>query len=445
MSSFSRYVSLAVVLVALGLRLSDSYADLSYLVLAGYALFGRVQAIQALALSLLFTLLNPGFAPEVSLGAEGRYAVLAGAAASVMVRGLLEGGFRISGPVLATVGLGAFFAVHALLFSQVPGVSVLKAVSWTVAFCTLLSAWRGLDQDTRARLEVQLFGSLALILLISLPLVGYPLGYLRNGSGFQGILSHPQAFGPLMALLGVWAGSRILALRRPPWITIGLLAACLVSVMLSEARTAGVALVLGLAIGIGAAPILARRSLRAVLPGLGSGRVHLLMALVVAAAVVAAPSVGDRVGEFIAKRSGAQSLAEAYDVSRGRLMQEMETNIQEHPLRGIGFGVASDPAAMVVQRDPILGLPTGAPVEKGVMPLALWEEVGLFGLVLAALWLWMLVRRAARNGAVPLAVLTTILLLNLGEATLFSAGGVGMLQLVLLGWCVSGSAGFRKA
>lgn len=46
----------------------------------------------------------------------------------------------------------------------------------------------------------------ALSALLSLPLLVHPLGYLRNGTGFQVILNHPQVFGPTMALLCAWAG-----------------------------------------------------------------------------------------------------------------------------------------------------------------------------------------------------------------------------------------------
>ena len=55
--------------IILGLRLaSPATADISYLVLAGYALFGRQQAIQALFVLWLITMLSPGLAPESSIG-----------------------------------------------------------------------------------------------------------------------------------------------------------------------------------------------------------------------------------------------------------------------------------------------------------------------------------------------------------------------------------------
>jgi hypothetical protein len=49
-----------------------------------------------------------------------------------------------------------------------------------------------------------------------------------------------------------------------------------------------------------------------------------------------------------------------------------------------------------------------------------------------------MLRRCTRAGVGQLAVLFVILALNFGEFTLFSAGGMGLLQIVLLGWAVTG-------
>ena len=121
----------------------------------------------------------------------------------------------------------------------------------------------------------------------------------------------------------------------------------------------------------------------------------------------------------------------------GGLIGEMWQNIKEKPFTGIGFGIASDVHEMNVQRDPLLGLPLGAPIEKGVLPVAVLEEVGLFGLGFVVAWLWSFLRYWIRGGVVPVSVGLTILLLNMGEATLFSPGGMGLLSLILIGWVVA--------
>jgi hypothetical protein len=54
--------------------------------------------------------------------------------------------------------------------------------------------------------------------------------------------------------------------------------------------------------------------------------------------------------------------------------------------------------------------------------------------VLISLWVLMLLRGSSRGGLAPFAVCLTALLLNLGENTLFSPGGFGLLPIVLFGW-----------
>ena len=126
-------------------------------------------------------------------------------------------------------------------------------------------------------------------------------------------------------------------------------------------------------------------------------------------------------------------------------MLKMFENIKNTPWTGIGFGIASEPAYMEVQRDPVLGLPLSALVEKGVMPIAVVEELGIFGALAIVGWLWVMLRRGARSGVSQFAVLITLLLVNFGESMFFSVGGMGMLLLVLLTGAVSTAHGEAKA
>lgn len=431
-----QYVAL---LTAVVLRVATvPTANVSYLLIALYALLGRAQAIQALALSFVFNMLSPGVAAEATAFSIGRYAVLTGAAMSVLLRSDVLRVMRVSRPVLATLLLGGLIVIHSLVVSPFKDVSVMKALSWTVATSTILSAWAGLSGAARSMVARQVFGGLIAILIVSLPLTVMPLGYLRNGTGFQGVLNHPQAFGPVMGLLGAWAGGRILATSRPSWWLVALFGACLTMVLLSEARTAGIAPIIGILLAAVAGQAIARRRLGDFAPGLRSRRVHLVAGVAFMAVLICGPALSERLGQYLSKRTDSSSLADAYDASRGALIERMWTNIKAHPLRGIGFGIASDPADMMVDRDSVLGLPTGAAIEKGVLPLAVLEELGVLGAIAVMMWIWMLVRRSARVGGIAsLAVILTALLLNMGESVLFSPGGLGLLLLILIGWALS--------
>lgn len=423
--------------------ISAPTANVGYLVLAVYALFGRAHAIRALLFSWFFTILSPGIGPEeVALASIGRYLILVAAAISVFIRHGISGSrlrFEVSIPVFFPLMIGAFFVVHAIFISPILDVSVLKVLTWTIAFVTLLSAWTGMSVDQKQSLERQIFYALIVLMLVSLPLLGMNFGYLRNGVSFQGVLNHPQAFGPVMALLAAWLGSQILAQARPPLYLLGLFFLALGLIVLSATRTAGLALILGFGVALLTGRMIAKRRLSDFLPGLRSARVRWALVVMMFCVVLTSPFWSPRLNEYIAKGTDNVTVVGAYDESRGFLIDEMLNNIREHPLRGIGFGIASDPAGMVVDRDSVLGLPTGAPIEKGVAYLAILEEVGLFGFLLVVAWLWMVVRRAARYGGVSaLAVCLTALFMNFGESTLFSPGGMGMLSLILIAWAASG-------
>lgn len=428
------------VLLAVILRLlSASTAPLGYLFLVVYALTGRARSIKALGVTWLLTMLNPALAPQAPFVAVGRFLVIGAAAASVFLRSQpYAPDKRFNALVLWTILLGGFIGVHGALISAFPVVSVLKAFVWTISVAALLAAWLGLDARTRTNSSDELFHGLVLIVVMSLPLLISPVGYFRNGRGFQGVLNHPQVFGSTAALLGAWAMGRMFQSRDASWTVVAVALASPFLVGLSEARTAGLALVFGVITAILVGPLVARKYLTAFAPGLKSRRLMGLCALAIAGGLISAPVVSNAVGEFITKRSDVGSIPEAYGASRGQLINRMWQNVQEHPIEGIGFGVASDPENLRVRTVPSIGVPVGASIEKGVMPLAVLEELGAFGLALTLVWLLALTYRSARAGVVTLSVACVVLFLNMGESTLFSPGGFGLLTLILLSWAATG-------
>ena len=422
--------------IALAVRLgSEEFSGLSYLIVAAYALLGRAQVIHALMLSWLFTMLNPGLAPNPDAATVGRYAVLFAAAVSVVLHSDIKG-LRLRVFTVATILLGAFFIIHAVFFSPIIVVSVLKALSWTIAMVTIIAAWSGMTEAERLNVSRQVFIILAAILIISLPLALTTVGYLRNGTGFQGILNHPQAFGVTIALLGAWTIARLLGERRPRLSLMALALASGAAVLMSESRTAGLGMVLGIAVAVPLTSAFAGRSILKTAPGLGNA---VNLALITGSLALCLLFVGEIVAliqEFISKssRTNVGTLLEAYYRSRGVVIEPMLYNISEQPLTGIGFGIASSPSLMVVNRDPFFGLPVSASVEKGVMPLAVVEEVGVPGAILVLLWLFALFRSSSRGGLPAFTVCATVIALNFGEAVFFSPGGMGLLSLILVGW-----------
>ena len=420
----------AVLLITVVMRLiGGDIASLGYFVLACYALFGRAQLIQSLAVLWFFSFIGPAIAPEASAASIGRYVTIGGAAISLLLHSYLDRSFKsISPPVLATLLLGAFIFIHSMLFSEIVDVSLLKTVSWVSVMAVLLSAWKGLGYLERARLERQLFGGLAVLMLVSLPLVVTDIGYINNGYGFQGILNQSQAFGMTMVLLGSWLIGRLFETVRYRWLEIILLGLCLVLTVMSETRTAGFALFLA-ASGVSIIFF--------------STRFSILLSMRTLAVVPIIIIIGfgtiDQLNTFIFKRDNAINVVDMGVASRGILVIPMIANISENPMTGIGFGVGSRSVDREwVDRENIFGLPISAPTEKGVMPLAVLEELGVPGLLAVLAWLWVIIRRAYRLGVTPFLVVSTLMLTNLGEASLFSAGGMGLFFLILIAWAATG-------
>jgi hypothetical protein len=437
----TRNIALFIPLVALALRFGSSdLANVSYLVLAGYALLGPEQVLQALALSWLFSMLSEGVAPVATEAAVGRYAVVLAAAVTLFLRsGWLKDWFSMSRPMLATLALGAFLIIHSVMFSVLPDISIFKALFWTTVMATLLSAWFGLDFEARGRVERHLFVGLILVVLVSVPLAFMSTGYLVNGSGFQGVLSHPQTFGLAVAMLGAWLAGRLLSTESMRWQDLALFGLCLVFVVLSEARTAGYSLAFGLTSTVLFLSLIARDSAWHLMPGLASRWLHALTVVAAMGAVFAGPVLSGLVSDYISKRTDKYDLLDAAEQSRGALVEAMLSNVEEKPLTGIGFGIASDFSSMVVVRHPVFEFPLSAPIEKGVLPIAVLEELGVFGLFTVATWIWLMVKRAAQTGVVAFAVVAVLLFTNLGESVLFAPSGAGLLELILLAWAATGA------
>lgn len=434
--------------LALGLRLaSGPTANLSYLLLAVYASLGSANVIRALALSWLFTMINPGIAPDASAASVGRYVVLISAAGGIFIReNPLRLNYNISKFTFYTLLVVIFIIIHSFIFSYVPDVSILKISSWAIAMISIASAWISLSEIQAKQIKTEVFVFMNLILLAGLPLIRLPSGYLTNGTGYQGLLNQPQVFGVFVTLLGVWTLARILTERTPSWWLFGIAGMCAALIFMSESRTAGLALFLSITISPLALFILSSRPLLHIAPALRNRRIWMIIGIIIATGIVLAPRVISTAEHFLTKSDRAEisGLLDAYSNSRGILISPMLENITEHSLTGIGFGIASKPQEMEIQRDPLLGLPIGAAVEKGVMPIMILEELGIVGFSVIFLWISAIVYRSSFGGLEPFSVCIAILILNLGEASLFSPGGMGLLTMILLGWSVSHPSKHRQ-
>ena len=135
----------------------------------------------------------------------------------------------------------------------------------------------------------------------------------------------------------------------------------------------------------------------------------------------------DDIEDYIFKSATSQELGAAFEESRGFIILQAINNIENHPITGIGFGVAnSESHDFNLEIDPITGLPIGAPTEKANLIIAILEETGIIGLIAFAAFFLPFLRVIANSGNIALALAAfTSICTNISEMTFFSMGGAG--------------------
>ena len=411
----------------------NSYTQaLSFIFIAGYALLGKEEAIQALVLAWFFSMINPTLNPVLNNQGLFKYLIVFSAFTSIFFRSNL---LRFDKLYLYTISLGIFFILHSIFFSHYKDVSILKIINWIIIMITLLKAWSGLNVLEHERMQRWIVRLLLLIALLSIPTVFIQeIGYARNNSGFQGILSHPQIFGQVIALLvALLFGQLFEKNNKSSTFLIIIISLSCWLIFLSEARTAGLGLFLALVTSLLIFFILSIFNKKLFLHTFKNKIFFYILIFLIIIFTLFSSEMINLINQFITKsESDIKIIYEAYQISRFGLFEKMLVNIDKNFMIGIGFGVGSDPSLMNIQRDPIFNLPISASNEKGMLFLMMLEEVGIFGFIFFIMWLSYVSYKAFINGLVGLIVFFTVVFLNLGEATFFSMGGLGLLSIIIL-------------
>ena len=433
--SFSKDSFWLIALTVIALRtFSEPTGFLAYILIAAWGVRGGRHVIEALMLSWFVTLANPAVFGGVTGGSIGQYIVLFSVSLMEIIRQYARHTLRVSVPVLVTLLLGIFIVLHSLMFSVLMPISLLKGLLWTMTVLVVLLSTPTLSEVEFAQAERHLYGFLVIIVALSMLLyLTHPGGSMFGYVYLRGALGHSQATGVLGGIVAIWAFSRLLQQSNGISGNFVVLLLALLTVFLSASRTGLLSTLLAmLAVGV-LAVLQGQRPLRRLIGVLRNPLVLLGMFVLIFSAILNYESLVLLILDFMTKSTESINLAEAYDSSRGGQIEDMWANIRRDPLVGLGFGIASDPESMVVRS--FAGIPIGAPVEKGLTHIAVWEELGLIGLVIAILWAVVIFSRSLGASLAQSGLLVVIFLQNFGEATLFSVGGMGLLQVLLIGYC----------
>lgn len=332
-----------------------------------------------------------------------------------------------------------FFAVMlplSVLTSVLPLVSILKLTTFTTG-SVLMTV--GLYQ-TRQLLDYWMswFFTLGVfILLASIPFYGLPAGYATNEVGFQGILTHPQFFGVVLAPITAFLMGLYFFRQQTSWVLLLLAVLGMVEMYFTLSRTSLGALVLA-----GATTAAVGFSFKLDTWGVSLSRALGRPAAVIGGLMVLAlvalqwTTIQSSLESFLAKDEESVSIVQNFEESRGALVSQSMANFRKRPLTGVGFGAPSDPAQYArIERGPY-GIPISAPVEKGFMPSAVLGETGIIGAMLTLVLLVFLFAPVVRRADPTLFwVMATCLFLNLGEMAFFSLGGVGFFLWFVMALC----------
>lgn len=419
-------VGFTLLLAALTLSTGAVNGVLVLLIL--WASRGRVATLQALQLSVLVKYMNPGLVSYDLLSGILLWLVILVAAVRVAVDAR-DRHWRRAVPVLA---FAAIALPLSLAVSPAADISAMKLLTFSLVASTVLMGADQLDAREQARLQRWMLTlGMTVLALSALTLANPAVAYLRNGTGLQGVLNHPQSLGTFAAPYAALLLALVLLRRGAGPALLVATVACWALMFMTEARTAAFAGTLGVLAAAASRLWWGRRrgtetSRGAVLAWVATGLV------MIAGAALLTDRVGDAVQGFLLKRSGADDVASALQASRGTGAAGQWSNFLESPVAGHGFGVYPDgsfPSGITR----VWGIPISAPVEKGFVPTALLEETGLLGTtafaVLAAV-LWR--RMAASRDPLRVAVFVGALGVNVGEAVILSPGGIGLHVWLLL-------------
>ena len=396
---------------------------------AVHALRGARQTVEALFILAMAIMINKALVPvDISIL---RWLVLVAAAGRTLWDSVILG-LPVPRAFWWLTVLVMTLVLFAITFSWLPTVSLFKALSFYMGSATALVALY------RTRSQADYWQSLLLTLSVFVIMGSLPLyffreyGFARNQAGFQGLLTHPQTYGPVTAVLTAYVTGRVIFEKhRSRLLTVTMLAGW-VGVYYSQSRTGMLALVLSgmLVIGLGLfkpRTWLPRLRQAMTLPTLAAGGLALVMF-----GVIYGPRLSEGLVSFLLKDEAAQDVTSALEESRSGLIERSMANFRAAPFTGIGLGVPSDLSKSVIEYGP-LGIPISASVEKGFQPAAVLEETGIVGAVLLSLFLIVLLVPVIRKGTMPLAwMVLAVLLINMGEAILFAIGGNGLFVWILL-------------
>jgi len=408
---------------------SEITANLAYLTLLITCFFGPRQIIISLILIWVFSSLNSQIAPTASYATIIRFVLFS--IVFFLIYPFGQTRLWLNNKKLYINFFLFFFliVIHSFLISEIPDVSIFKALNWFLYFFILTICWSTISEDEYLKLLKDILIILLLIVTLSLFFLKTDIGFVKNTDSFQGILNHPQLFGLVMGLTAIV----ILNLQELNFFSSKLsfffLIITIYFLILSESRTA----IFGF-FGACIVFLFIKKNFNHKYKKYIN--INLFKICFVILIFLISLFLIYKLNKFfyiefidnIFTKSGRlinDTFLDTYLQTRGELIFTSYDNIYQKFWSGIGFGLASNPEQMMIIREEYFGIPFNAPVEKGNFLIAVLEELGFFGLIFFIIFLLKCLNSALASGSNFISIFFIVLFFNLGESSFFSTAGTG--------------------
>lgn len=310
---------------------------------------------------------------------------------------LLSTGSIIESLEGALLVFGVYLMVAACINSSFPTTAIFKVISYILPFLAIIRGIKRSDTISWIRISNWLFG---VMLFGSILLISSPIGYLVNGTGFQGFTSHPNMYGILMVLFvsGVVFEQR----KRFSLNVVLIVLFAYFLIILSNSRTSLASLTVIIVVYIFTLKINLSR------------KILLISSILIVSIIfisIFSDSIYSFLMDFLYKGNSSNIL-----FSRENQIQRNMSRFMSHPILGTGFNV---PYSEGVRS---WDFSFDSEVENGNLIMALLADTGMIGTFLFAILFTKIVKRG--EGIV---LFLAPILVSMGEMVFFSTNSLGIL------------------
>lgn len=309
--------------------------------------------------------------------------------------------------LLTTFLIFMLLLIPSLIVSQYPHISFLKLVNYFVPLVIIVIL---VNIQNNLYNFFTWFSTLnKVIIILSLIFIRSPIGYLRNGFSFQGILNHPNLFGITMVIAITVIVLEQFLRKKISKIDVIILIIAIIELLLSNSRTSFISLFVCLFLVF----IFSKIKLNIKI-------LTLLLSSLLLGFLYSLPLVNSYITNYIRKGQSSDDIL----LSRYGQIGNAKYVLNSEPLFGIGFGIPLNRTSISLD-DYVF--------EAGNLLFGIIIFSGLFGLICYIAYILSIIFINKKINFVTLPLFICTLMINMGEMIMFSTNNYGVLCYLLWG------------